>query len=56
MEKGQLILIADLKELLAEAEAGEFGDYSNDRYASPKRELARKFDFLRNNVINGKYD
>lgn len=56
MEKGQENLVADLKELLAEAEAGEFGDFTNNKYPAPKIALAEKFKELRDNVINGKYD
>jgi hypothetical protein len=56
MENGQNIFIDDLKELLAEAEAGEFGDFSNNKYPAPKMALAEKLHGLRQNVINGKYD
>jgi len=56
MEKGQQILADDLKELLAEVDAGEFGDFSNDKYPAPKIALAEKLHDLRQNVINGKYD
>lgn len=56
LEKGQQILVDDLKALLSEAEDGEFGDFSNEKYAAPKMALAEKFLELRRNVINGKYD
>lgn len=56
LEKGQQALVQDLKALLAEAEAGEFGDFSNEKYAAPKMELGQKLYDLRQNVINGKYD
>ena len=56
METGQQALINDLKELLAEAEAGEFGDFTNKKYPAPKMALAEKLHELRQNVINGKYD
>lgn len=56
MEEGQKILANDLKELLAEVEAGEFGDFTNDRYDAPKMALTAKFEELRNNIIKGKYD
>jgi len=49
-------LIQDLKELLLEAEMGEFGDWSNNKYDAPKVALADKLHTLRQNVINGKYD
>jgi len=56
LEKGQQVLIEDLKELLSEAEAGEYGDFTNSKYDAPKMALANKFEELRNNVIDGKYD
>ena len=56
LEKGQQILIADLEELLNEAKTGEFSDFSNEKYATPKVSLRMKFDELGKNVISGKYD
>ena len=56
IEKGQEILAIDLRELLQEVENGEFGDFTNDKYPTPKITLAQKFHELRQNVINGKYD
>lgn len=56
MEKGQLVLIEDLKALLAEAEAGEFGDFSNQKYPAPKVALRGKLLELSDNVVSGKYD
>lgn len=56
MEEGQQILIDDLKALMKEVEDGEFGDFSNNKYPAPKVALAGKFEELRVNVINGKYD
>lgn len=56
LEEGSKKIIEDLKELLAEAEAGEFGDFTNEKYAAPKMALAEKLHTLRENVINGKYD
>lgn len=55
-EKGQELLVQELKELLHEAEAGEFGDFTNSKYATPKIVLAEKLHNIRENVINGKYD
>lgn len=52
----QDLLIKDLKELLAEVEAGEFGDFTNQKYPAPKVALAEKFEGLRQNVIDGRYD
>jgi len=56
MEKGQAILVADLKELLLDAEAGQFGDFTNDKYPAPKLELMAQLQTLRDNVMQGKYD
>ncbi|MCX6724226.1 MAG: hypothetical protein NT155_03605 [Candidatus Staskawiczbacteria bacterium] len=56
LDKGSKILIQHLKDLLAEAEAGAFGDFTNSEYAAPKMMLAEKFNQLRLNVISGKYD
>lgn len=55
-EAGQKRLVEDLKALLAEAEAGEFGDFTNIKYATPKVVLATKLAELRECVINGRYD
>jgi hypothetical protein len=56
IEPGQLVLIEDLKALLAEAERGAFGDFSNVEYPAPKMALRGKFLVLAENVIEGKYD
>lgn len=56
MEPGQEILITDLIELLREAEAGEFGDFSNEKYETPKITLKEKLLALAQNVVDGKYD
>lgn len=55
-DKGNQKLIKDLTELLDEAMAGEFGDFSNHKYPAPKVTLAEKLHILRQNVINGRYD
>lgn len=55
-DKGQVALIADLKVLLKEAEDGEFGDFTNEKYPAPKIALSQKFSELKANVIDGKYD
>lgn len=56
MENGQKVLVKDLENLLEEAKTGEFGDFTNKKYPAPKIALAEKFNQLRENVINGKYD
>jgi hypothetical protein len=56
LEEGTKKLIQDLENLLAEAQAGEFGDFTNEKYPAPKTALAEKCRQLRQNVLNGKYD
>jgi hypothetical protein len=56
IEKGSLLLIEDLEKLLDEAKDGEFGDFTNSKYATPKVVLVEKLEQLRLNVIDGKYD
>lgn len=56
LEKRSVVLVEDLKILLDEAEAGEFGDFTNEKYPAPKVALAQKLYNLRENVIHGKYD
>ena len=53
---GQECLIKDLEEILADAKAGQFGKFTNDRYPAPKLELAAQLLEMRDNVIKGKYD
>lgn len=53
---GKQELINDLKELLKEAEAGEFGDFTNKKYPAPKMALVQKLQELSENTKNGKYD
>lgn len=55
-DKAHYLLVKDLTELLEEAKAGEFGDFTNDKYPAPKMALAEKLNKLRQNVINGRYD
>ena len=56
LDEGSKELVADLKALLAEAEAGEFGDFTNDKYAAPKLALANKLGELKVKVMEGEYD
>lgn len=56
LEKGCKILVQDLKDLLIEAERGEFGDFTNNKYPAPKMALAEILNTLRENVMSGKYD
>jgi len=51
----------DLKELIEEAKAGEFHDFVNNKYATPKTELVIKLrekglENLAQQVIKGEYD
>lgn len=56
LEEGQKRLVVDLKGLLAEVEAGEFGDFTNKKYATPKLELAKMLQNIRDGVVGGMYD
>ena len=56
MEEGTKFLIQQLEELLAEAKAGEFGDFTNEKYAAPKIELRNKLLAMAENVVKGAYD
>lgn len=55
-DEGHLNLLKDIKELLYEAESGEFHDFANEKYAMPKVELSNRLHQIRMNVIEGKYD
>ena len=54
--QGEKFLIQQLEELLAEAKAGEFGDFTNEKYAAPKVELRNKLLEMAENVVRGAYD
>lgn len=56
LEPGQMILVSHLEELLSEAKAGQFGDFTSTDYATPKMELVKRLDIIKNNVIEGDYD
>lgn len=56
LDEGSKKLVEDLREVLDEAWAGEFGDFTNDKYPAPKIALVEKFEALKQNVINGNYD
>ena len=56
MTEGDKKLIYRLENLLAEAKAGEFGDFTNNKYPAPKMELAQILHEIREEVINGQYD
>lgn len=56
LEEGQKILLKDLRSLVLETEAGEFGDFTNNKYLSPKTALVEKLEALKQNVIEGRYD
>lgn len=55
-DHGHVTLINDLMLLMEEVRKSEFHDFRNTKYPAPKIELASKFQMLRENVINGKYD
>lgn len=56
LEPGQVSLIEDLENLLVEVRAGEFGDFTNEKYPLPKVELRKKFLEMADRVANGEYD
>lgn len=56
LDEGSKKLVEDLRDVLDEAVAGEFGDFTNDKYPAPKIALVEKFETLKQNVINGNYD
>ena len=56
LEKGQQVLVQNLEELIEEAKAGEFGDFSNEKYTTPKIELRNKLLALAQAVVEGRYD
>lgn len=56
LTEGSLAFIEELEALLAEAKAGEFDDFANEKYPTPKMTLRNKLLSMANNVINGNYD
>lgn len=56
LDPGSIILVGHLSELIEEASRGEFGDFTNDKYAAPKIELYNKLLKLSENVKQGIYD
>jgi len=56
MENGKEKLVNDISGLLTEAQNGEFGDFTNTKYDSPKSELVNQLMFLIKNTQNGLYD
>jgi hypothetical protein len=55
-DAGHRALLADLEALLAEARAGQFHDFRNEKYATPKIALHRKLQALAEKVKAGDYD
>lgn len=56
LDEGSKQLIKDLEELLEEAKAGEFGDFTNEKYPAPKLALANKLGNMKVKVMEGEYD
>jgi len=50
------LLIRDLKVILAEAEAFEFHDFKNTKYAQPKMTLYTQLSVVIERIKNGDYD
>lgn len=55
-DDGHKNLVLDVVMLFKEIVDFEFHDYKNKNYAAPKVVLAARFEDLRDNVIEGKYD
>lgn len=55
-DEGHMRLIADLKDILGEAEAFQFHDFRNEKYATPKMELVNRLTQIANRARNGDYD
>lgn len=53
---GHRYLLEDIKSLLKDAENGEFGDFTNKKYAAPKLKLKEVLDEMSKSVVGGKYD
>jgi len=56
LDEGSQKLVADLEDMLTEAKAGEYGDFTNNKYAAPKMALVNQLDAMREKAINGEYD
>lgn len=56
LDKGQKILEQELQNLLVAVQEGDFGDFTNEKWHTPKVILAEIFASMRQNVIDGKYD
>lgn len=54
--KGHRALLDDLMSLVFEAVRGEFHDFLNTKYPTPKITLRNKLHILADNVVQGKYD
>jgi hypothetical protein len=55
-DKGHIALFEDVSELLEDVKSGEFHDYLNTKYVTPKIELVRRIDFIRKRLIGGEYN
>lgn len=55
-DRGHRRLVADITELLREAEAGEFHDFRNEKYAAPKLALHQRLHELDQKMQAGEYD
>jgi hypothetical protein len=55
-DPGHDLLIADLRNLLRDAEAFEFHDFMNGKYAAPKVALHTALLRIDSNVSEGRYD
>lgn len=49
-------LIDDLRELYQLAKEKEFSDFENTQFATPKVELVKRLENIKNKAIGGHYD
>lgn len=55
-DSGNERLAKDFAPIFNDVMTGQFGDFSTDKYATPKVELVRQLEVIIENVKQGKYD
>ena len=56
VDQGHENLMKDLSELFGEAIEGEFGDFTNSKYETPKVALIKRLGVLSSLAQSGRYD
>lgn len=56
MKENYQKLIDELRELYQLANAGEFSDFDNTMFATPKMELVKRLENIKQNAMKGEYD